>query len=59
MVIYMPIADPVLRDIAKKALLNYKICMRCYARNSPAATKCRRCGSKKLRWKKAKLGAKR
>ncbi len=54
----MPIADPVLREIAKKALLNYKICMNCYARNPPSATQCRRCGSKKLRWKKAKLGAK-
>ncbi len=55
----MPIADPVLRDIAKKALLNYKICMNCYARNPTTAVQCRRCGSKKLRWKRAKLGAKR
>ena len=55
----MPIADPVLRDIARKALLNYKICMKCYARNPISAVKCRRCGSKKLRLKKAKLGGKR
>jgi len=55
----MPIADPILREIAKKALLDYKICMRCYARNPPSATKCRRCGSRKLRPKKAKLGGKR
>ncbi|MGQ4892720.1 MAG: 50S ribosomal protein L40e [Candidatus Njordarchaeia archaeon] len=55
----MPVSDPILRDIAKKNLLNYKICMNCYARNPVTATKCRRCGSKRLRYKKAKLAAKR
>jgi len=54
----MPVADPVLREIAKKALLNYKICMNCYARNPITATKCRRCGSKRLRLNKAKLAGK-
>ncbi|MCD6491710.1 MAG: 50S ribosomal protein L40e [Candidatus Njordarchaeia archaeon] len=54
----MPIADPVLREIAKNALLKVKICMKCYARNPPSAVKCRRCGSKRLRWKKMKMSAK-
>ncbi len=29
--------------------LNKKICMKCDARNSPHATKCRKCGSSELR----------
>ncbi|MHA1589363.1 MAG: 50S ribosomal protein L40e [Candidatus Njordarchaeales archaeon] len=55
----MSLSDPVMREIAKKALLDYKICMNCYARNAPTAKKCRRCGSKRLRPKKAKRTAKR
>lgn len=55
----MPVSDPLQREAAKKNLLNVKICMNCYARNPITATKCRRCGSKRLRYKRAKLAAKR
>ncbi|MCD6370025.1 MAG: 50S ribosomal protein L40e [Thermoplasmata archaeon] len=34
---------------AVNRLLNKKICMKCYARNPPNATRCRRCGSHQLR----------
>lgn len=34
---------------AEKRLLNKMICMKCYARNAPRATRCRKCGSKELR----------
>ncbi|HDI86476.1 MAG TPA: 50S ribosomal protein L40e [Candidatus Korarchaeota archaeon] len=51
----MPIEDPMKRRIAQKALLSYKICRRCGARNPISATKCRRCRSKNLRLKRTKL----
>ena len=34
---------------AEKRLLIKMICMNCYARNAPRATRCRKCGSKELR----------
>lgn len=34
---------------AEKRLLLKQICMKCYARNAPRATRCRKCGSKDLR----------
>ena len=34
---------------AEKRLLIKMICMKCYARNAPRATRCRKCGSKELR----------
>ena len=34
---------------AEKRLLLKMICMNCYARNAPRATRCRKCGSKELR----------
>lgn len=40
---------------ADARLLNKRICMKCYARNSPKATRCRRCLCKQLR-PKAKEG---
>ncbi|MFU8766351.1 MAG: 50S ribosomal protein L40e [Candidatus Methanoperedens sp.] len=36
---------------AEKSLLNMKICMKCNARNSLRATRCRKCGYTKLRTK--------
>lgn len=34
---------------AEARLLLKSICMKCYARNPPKATRCRKCGSKDLR----------
>jgi len=34
---------------AEKRLLLKMICMKCYARNAPRATRCRKCRSKELR----------
>ena len=34
---------------AEKRLLIKMICMNCYARNAPRATRCRKCHSKELR----------
>lgn len=34
---------------AEARTLHKKICMKCYARNAPRATRCRRCGSRELR----------
>ncbi len=45
----MPITDPEKREIVRKALLDMTICRKCYARNPPNATKCRRCHSTRLR----------
>ncbi|MDP6155942.1 MAG: 50S ribosomal protein L40e [Candidatus Thermoplasmatota archaeon] len=39
---------------AEERLLNKKICMSCNARNSPRATRCRKCNYKGLR-PKAKM----
>ena len=36
---------------ATERLLNKKICMNCYVRNSVRATSCRKCGYKGLRLK--------
>ncbi len=48
----MPINDPELIAIARKALLDVKICRKCYARNPLSAQKCRKCKSKRLRVKR-------
>ncbi len=50
--ITMPIDDPDKKAIVTKVLLNKTICRKCYARNPPGATKCRRCRSYRLRPKK-------
>ena len=50
----MPITDPVKLQIAIKHTFNVKICRKCGARNPPSATKCRRCRSKNLRFKRYK-----
>ncbi|HYM39136.1 MAG TPA: 50S ribosomal protein L40e [Thermoplasmata archaeon] len=34
---------------AERRLLHKMICMQCYARNAPRATRCRKCGSTELR----------
>ncbi|GAB6862434.1 50S ribosomal protein L40e [Haloplanus litoreus] len=34
---------------AERRILDKQICMRCNARNSPRAKRCRKCGYKKLR----------
>ncbi|HIH37080.1 MAG TPA: 50S ribosomal protein L40e [Methanocellales archaeon] len=36
---------------AEKRILNVRICMKCNARNSVRAVKCRKCGYKGLRMK--------
>jgi len=50
--------DPIATEVVLKRVLGYKVCMRCNARNSPAAKQCRRCRSKRLRFKKIKVGKK-
>ncbi|MHA1557947.1 MAG: 50S ribosomal protein L40e [Candidatus Heimdallarchaeota archaeon] len=45
----MPVADPEKREIARRKLLYVQVCRKCYARNALRATKCRKCGSKRLR----------
>ncbi|HIE23172.1 MAG TPA: 50S ribosomal protein L40e [Candidatus Korarchaeota archaeon] len=50
----MPIEDPLKRRVAVEALLFYKICRECGARNPISATRCRRCRSKNLRFKRRK-----
>ena len=42
----MPITDPIKRQIAQRKRLYLKICFKCGARNSMAATRCRKCHSK-------------
>ena len=36
-------------DAAEERILNKMICMRCNARNSPRADRCRKCGYARLR----------
>jgi large subunit ribosomal protein L40e len=48
----MPIADPVLIQLAQRRRLFSKICRKCGAKNAFAAVKCRRCKSNNLRAKK-------
>ncbi|MFP3282610.1 MAG: 50S ribosomal protein L40e [Nitrososphaeria archaeon] len=55
----MPVADPQARAIAMRKHLYVKICMKCGAKNSWKATRCRRCGrSDTLRPKNRELGPK-
>ncbi|MEM1537861.1 MAG: 50S ribosomal protein L40e [Candidatus Nezhaarchaeales archaeon] len=51
----MPITDPEKQRIVQQRLLFVKICRKCNARNPPSATKCRRCRSHNLRWKRRVL----
>ncbi|MCD6263938.1 50S ribosomal protein L40e [Candidatus Bathyarchaeota archaeon] len=51
----MSIRDPFKLELARKYLLDFKICRRCGARNPPKAVKCRKCRSKNLRPKKRRL----
>jgi len=48
----VPLVDPIKKAIAQKRRLFVKICRECGARNAPTATKCRKCRSKNLRWKR-------
>jgi len=48
----VPLVDPMKKAIAQKRRLFVKICRECGARNAPTATKCRKCRSKNLRWKR-------
>ncbi len=53
----MPITDPEKFKIVYQRALYKKICRKCGAINPPTATKCRRCKSKNLRFKKVgKIG---
>lgn len=54
----MPIADPEKRQIAQRARLYLKICFKCGAHNSLAATRCRKCHNNYLRLKNRVLGVK-
>ncbi len=54
----MPITDPEKKRIAQKARLHMKICFNCGARNSIAATRCRKCHNGYLRLKNRTLGVK-
>jgi len=51
----MPVLDPIKKSIAQKHRLYMKICRDCRVRNAATATKCRKCKSKNLRWKKREL----
>ena len=54
----MPVTDPEKKQIAQRARLYMKICFNCGARNSLAATRCRKCHNKYLRLKNRALGIK-
>lgn len=54
----MPITDVAKKQIAQRARLHMKICFYCGARNSLAATRCRKCKNPNLRLKNRNLGAK-
>ncbi|SDA49247.1 50S ribosomal protein L40e [Methanobrevibacter millerae] len=49
---------PENKRIAANRNINIKICLRCKAHNSIGATKCRKCGYKRLRLKSNKLDVK-
>lgn len=52
----MSIRDPFKLELARKYLVDFKICRDCGARNALKAVKCRKCRSKNLRLKKRKIG---
>lgn len=54
----MPITDVAKKQIAQKVRLHMKICFYCGARNSTAATRCRKCKNGYLRLKNRQLGVK-
>ena len=54
----MPITDVAKKQIAQKVRLHMKICFYCGARNSIAATRCRKCKNNYLRLKNRNLGVK-
>ena len=56
--IFMPVADPLKKQIAQKARLYMKICISCGARLDINATRCRKCKSSSLRLKNRTLGIK-
>jgi large subunit ribosomal protein L40e len=51
----MPIMDPFKKALAQQRRLYIKICRECGARNAATSTKCRKCHSKNLRWKKREI----
>ncbi len=54
----MPITDATKKQIAQKRRLFLKVCLRCGARNSLAATQCRKCRGSDLRLKNRSVGLK-
>ena len=54
----MPITDVEKKQLAQKARLHFKICLYCGAKNSIAATRCRKCHRGYLRLKNRTLGIK-
>lgn len=46
------------KKIAAKRNIGVKICLKCHARNSIRAKRCRKCGYKRLRLKSAQLDKK-
>lgn len=54
----MTITDAFKKQLAQKRRLFFKICLKCGARNSIVAERCRRCRNIQLRLKNRTLGAK-
>lgn len=54
----MPVADPELMKIVESRILNKKVCRKCGALNPPTATRCRRCRSTNLRFKRKQVAMK-
>jgi len=55
---YAVLSDPEKKQIAQKSRLYMKICFNCGARNSIAASRCRKCHNPYLRLKNRALGVK-
>lgn len=53
----MALRDPFKMDLARRHLLEKKVCRTCGVTNPIAATKCRHCHSKNLRLKRKKVKA--
>jgi large subunit ribosomal protein L40e len=54
----LPITDVTKKQIAQKRRLFLKVCLICGARNSLAASRCRKCHGSELRLKNRAVGLK-
>jgi large subunit ribosomal protein L40e len=50
----MSLRDPVKLELARRYLLEKKVCRACGVTNPLSATKCRKCHSRNLRFKRKK-----